>query len=298
MKISVIIPTHDRFDSLCRTIDSIRRQKLTTEIEIIVIDDASNPPIPPLDRDIKLLRFDRNVGACVGRNAGVKASTGEVLLFIDDDAETVDEHGLSRVIDWFATNPKLGALGFRQLTSEQQVHYMQPANSDVAVYTGVFFAYGCAIRREAFELVGGLNEEFGYYYEEIEFALKIFAAGYDIIYDPKSIVIHHQDDRHRNWANIHRKTTHNALLSYLIHYPLFMLPALIPKRLHLHARQINYQARPFLADLYYLITELFGRRKYIKSHRQPLSWSKILDFHNLCNNAVPIEELQEVIAGA
>jgi GT2 family glycosyltransferase len=294
MKISVIIPTHDRYDSLCRTLDSIRSQKLATDLEIIVIDDASNPPIPPLDPDIKLLRFDRNVGACVGRNAGVKASTGEILLFIDDDAETIDESSFNRVIDWFNTYPKLGVLGFRQLTPQQQIHYMQPANSEVSVYTGVFFAYGCAIRREAFELVSGLNEEFGYYYEEIEFALKIFAAGYDIIYDPKSIVIHHQDDRHRNWSNIRRKTTHNALLSYFIHYPLLMLPGLIPKRLYFHARQMDYQLGPFLADLRYLTTELFSRRNYIRTHRQPLPWSKILGFHNLCNHTIPTEELQGI----
>ena len=294
MKISVIIPTHDRYDSLCRTIDSIRRQKLAAEIEIVVIDDASNPPIPPLDPDIKLLRFEQNVGACVGRNAGVKASTGEILLFIDDDAETIDDNSLNRVIDWFTTYPKLGALGFRQLTSQQQVHYMQPANADVSVYTGVFFAYGCAIRRTAFESVGGLNEEFGYYYEEIEFSLKIFAAGYNVIYDPDSIVIHHQDDRHRNWSHIRRKTTHNALLSYFLHYPLLMLPGLIPKRLHLHARQMDYRLLPFLTDLRYLITELFGRRNYITSHRQPLPWSKIVGFHQLCNKAIPIDKLEGV----
>ena len=294
MKVSVIIATHDRYDSLCRTIDSIRRQKLAAELEIIVIDDASNPPIPPLAPDIKLLRFDRNVGACVGRNAGVKASTGEILLFIDDDAETIDDDSLNRVIDWFAKYPKLGALGFRQLTPQQQVHYMQPANSDVSVYTGVFFAYCCAIRREAFELVRGLNEEFGYYYEEIEFGLKIFAAGYDIIYDPESMVIHHQDDRHRNWANIRRKTTHNALLSYFIHYPLLMLPGLIIKRLYLHARQMDYRLGSFLADIRYLIAELFGRRNYITTHRQPLPWSKIIDFHRLCNNTIPTSKLHEI----
>lgn len=290
MKVSAIVPTHDRYDSLCRTLASVRRQNYDIDIEFIVIDDASNPPLPPLPDDVKVIRFDNNVGACVGRNSGVKVASGDLLLFIDDDAEFISEDSLSRAVEWFTNWPELGAVGFRQLTPDRQVHYMQPANTEVPVRSGIFFAYGCMVRREAFETVHGLNEEFGYYYEEIEFSLKLLSSGYEVIYDPELMVIHHQDDRHRNWTNIRRKTTCNACLSYLIHYPSLMLIGLIPKRLLFHAQQLDYQIGMWLSDIYWVSGELWSRRGYVLNHRKPLSWSVIQRFHSLCNHPKPISK--------
>jgi GT2 family glycosyltransferase len=291
MKISAIVPTHDRYDSLCRTLDSIRLQTNGIDVELVVIDDASNPPIPLPSTDIKLVRFDKNVGACIGRNSGVNICSGDLLLFIDDDAELINEDTLIRAVQWFTNWPELGVVGFRQLTPERKVHYMQPANTEIPVRSGVFFSYGCLVRREAFDIVKGFNEEFGYYYEEIELSLKLLSAGYEVIYDPTLVVIHHQDDRHRNWANIRRKITCNALLSYLIHYPYFMLFGLIPKRLFFHAQQIDYQIGQWLSDIQWVSGELFRRRSYIFNNHKAISLSTIKRFHALCNypEAIPSE---------
>jgi len=293
VRITAIIPTRGRIDSLCRALDSIRRQIFAGGVEIIVVDDMSDPPLPALPADVKVIRFEEHVGACAARNAGARVARGDFLLFMDDDAELITLDDLGRAVDWFAHWPKLGVIGFRQLTPDKQVHYMQPVAADEPVRTGLFFSYGCLVRRQAYEALRGMNEEFGYYYEEVEFTLKLYAAGYDIIYDPTLMVIHHQDKRHRDLVYIYRQLARNACLSYLIHYPALMLPPLFFKRLCLYGK-LTGRRFPKPVDVWWLIVELFRLRGYVWRNRKPLRWSVIRGFHHACGRADRIDpELTE-----
>jgi GT2 family glycosyltransferase len=288
VRISAIIPTRGRVDSLCRALDSIRRQNFPEGVEMIVVDDMSDPPLPALPGDVKVIRFEEHVGACAARNAGARTARGDFLLFMDDDAELIALDDLSRAVDWFAHRPKLALIGFRQLTPDQQIHYMQPVHADEPVRTGLFFSYGCLVRRQAYEELRGMNEEFVYYYEEVEFSLRLHAGGYFIIYDPALMVIHHQDNRHRDLAYIHHQIARNACLSYLIHYPALMLPALFLRRLHLYG-SLNGRRFAKPADVWRVIVELFRLRGYVWRNRKPLGWLVIRGFHDACGRADRID---------
>jgi GT2 family glycosyltransferase len=289
MNISVVIPTRGRYDMLCQAIESVRRQNYMGRVEIIVVDDASDPPLANLPDDIKRLTFEHAMGACAARNAAAKVANGELLLCMDDDAELVDPNDFTRAANWFIARPQLAVVGFRQLTSEKENHYSQPATATVPVKTGLFYGYAFMIRRDTFLEVGGMNEEFGYYHEETELSLKLYAHGYEIFYDPALAAIHHEDSRHRNWSQIRLRTTRNALLKYLIHYPLWILPIMMTRRVVHYARQ-SYGSfvLPF-ADVKWLSKELFSRFDYIRNHRKPLAWSTIRQFHALCKNYQEIE---------
>lgn len=287
VQVTAIIPTRGRLASLHRTLDSIRRQNFASGYELIVVDDASEPPLQALPGDVKVLRFERNVGACVARNAGARAARGELLLFMDDDAEIESPNVLAAAVDWFAKHSRLGAVGFRQLRPNRQVHNMQPAVAEVPVRTGLFFSYGCVVPRRVYEAIGGMNEAFGYYHEEVEFSLKLYASGYDVIYDPTLMVIHHEDGLHRNVKYIRRQSARNACLSYLIHYPAWMLPALMLKRLHLYAR-LGGGWFPGPADIWWFAKELFRQRDYVWQNRKSLGWSVVRGFHSECGKAEPI----------
>jgi GT2 family glycosyltransferase len=288
MNISIVIPTRGRYDLLCQAIDSVRRQDYSGKVEIIVVDDASDPPLPDLPEDIKLLKFERQIGACAARNLAAKVATGELLLCMDDDAELVNPSDLTKAADWFINHPKLAVVGFRQLTPQRENHYLQPAAAVTPVKTGSFHGYACMIRREAFLAVGGMNEEFGYYFEEPELSLKLCASGYEIYYDPDLAAIHYQDNRHRDWDKIRLRTTRNVLLSYLLHYPLWVLPLFFLKRIFFHVQSTEQSFLPLFSDLKWIIQELISRFDYIRITRKPLSWSAIRKFHALCNNAEPI----------
>lgn len=87
MKISVIIPTFNRANLICYTLDSITISN--TEIfEIIVVDDGSTDNTEELVRsNYPTVRFikQENQGAPTARNLGLKESKGDYVLFLDSD---------------------------------------------------------------------------------------------------------------------------------------------------------------------------------------------------------------------
>ncbi|MDQ5846818.1 MAG: glycosyltransferase [Acidobacteriota bacterium] len=85
-RISVIIPTYDRPDVLPGAVESARAAG--TDVEIIVVDDASIDDTREVCRglkDIKYVRLERNQGVAGARNVGILASTGKYVAFLDDD---------------------------------------------------------------------------------------------------------------------------------------------------------------------------------------------------------------------
>jgi glycosyltransferase involved in cell wall biosynthesis len=85
-KVSLIIPTHDRPQLLPRAVESARAAG--TDVEIIVIDDASTDETAEVCRslnNIKYVRVERNQGVAGARNIGIFLSTARYVAFLDDD---------------------------------------------------------------------------------------------------------------------------------------------------------------------------------------------------------------------
>ena len=88
--VSVVVPTQNRLSMLARAVDSALRQSLDP-IEIIVVDDGSNPPLDrsglPADERIHVIRNESRSGASAARNRGLRVARGELVAFLDDDDE-------------------------------------------------------------------------------------------------------------------------------------------------------------------------------------------------------------------
>lgn len=89
--VSVVVPTHERADTLQRAIESVLSQTIT-DIELIVVDDASTDGTEAVVREyddprIKYLKHDENCGGSAARNTGVDAAEGKFVAFLDDDDE-------------------------------------------------------------------------------------------------------------------------------------------------------------------------------------------------------------------
>lgn len=85
-KVSVIIPTHSRPELLPKAVASARAAG--TEVEIIVVDDASidaTAAVCTALSDIRYVRIERNQGVAGARNIGIFVSQGEYIAFLDDD---------------------------------------------------------------------------------------------------------------------------------------------------------------------------------------------------------------------
>jgi glycosyltransferase involved in cell wall biosynthesis len=85
-RISVIIVTYNRPKEVKEAVDSLVNQSVRP-FEIIIIDDASSPPLRmKVDgSEMKLIRFDKEIGLSRARNYGIDVARGEYVAFIDDD---------------------------------------------------------------------------------------------------------------------------------------------------------------------------------------------------------------------
>ncbi len=101
-KISVIIPVYNNAEHIADTIDSVIKQKFR-EHEIIVVNDGS-PDTEQLERQLKLRLEDiiyikqRNCGAGVARNTGIKNARGEVIAFLDGDDQWMPDFLASQYV--------------------------------------------------------------------------------------------------------------------------------------------------------------------------------------------------------
>ncbi|MBZ0135239.1 MAG: glycosyltransferase [Planctomycetes bacterium] len=94
MRVSVIIPTFNRAALLARAVDSVLDQDWRP-LELVIIDDGSSDETPSVldalgrkadEADVRLLAIRQpNKGDAGARNAGIDASTGDWIAFLDDD---------------------------------------------------------------------------------------------------------------------------------------------------------------------------------------------------------------------
>lgn len=93
-RFSVVIPTYNRRRFVVKAIDSVLNQTCR-DCEIIVVDDGSTDGtaamLEPYCQAITLLRQE-NAGVSVARNAGIRATTGEWIAFLDSDDEWTPEY--------------------------------------------------------------------------------------------------------------------------------------------------------------------------------------------------------------
>jgi glycosyltransferase involved in cell wall biosynthesis len=108
--VSIIIPTYNRAHVLCRAVSSVLCQTIT-DIEIVVVDDASDDGSEQLDIfterqrvPIRYVRLDAHYGVATARNRGVAVSQAQWLAFLDSDDQWYPAK-LEQQVRWHQENP-------------------------------------------------------------------------------------------------------------------------------------------------------------------------------------------------
>lgn len=217
MKISVIIPTHNRKRTLELCLRSITHQTHPAH-EIFVIDDASTDEtelmISKLFPTINFIRLTKNSGPAAARNQGIKRSSGDLVAFTDDDCIPAQDW-LEKHLQHYQ-DPKTGAVGGPQIPillnfydKFDMAHYTQPFYSEVQRFKQVAGRYFLAtsnmsMRKELFEKVGLFDERFllpsG---EDFDLSKRIVQTGqYHLILDPQLKVKHLKSQNFKSYLKM------------------------------------------------------------------------------------------------
>jgi GT2 family glycosyltransferase len=204
LTLSIIILSHNRPDALEKTLSALTSDPALKGAEIIVADNASNEGT--LDRlrvkfrDARFIDLPENKGIA-GFNAGVSRAKGDVVLILDDDARPAPGV-IDKAVALLASRPDLAAVA---------LHPRHPGNERsewpfvVSDGTGKLssacpwstptdrfpvMGSGNLVRRDAWSRVGGYEEPFFLYRNDVDLALKLLASGDGVYFDPAWVVWH------------------------------------------------------------------------------------------------------------
>jgi GT2 family glycosyltransferase len=140
-----------------------------------------------------------NLGVAEGRNRAATLGHGRVLIALDNDAIFADSGTAARAVALLGEQPRLAALGFRIMngdgTDEDHASWGYPqvlrARAAERFACATFVGAGHAIRRAAWDAVGGYDPALFFTWEEFDFALRAIDQGWQLIH-AGDIAVHHK----------------------------------------------------------------------------------------------------------
>jgi GT2 family glycosyltransferase len=211
----VILTMGDRPAELARAISSAQALDGPC-VEVIVVRNGG-AALPVVPSGVTTLCLPENVGVPAGRNAGVAACSGDVVMFLDDDGWYADPGLAEHVAGRFAADPALAVLSFRVTGPDggfggrwhvPRLRVGDPGRSAPAT---TFSGGACAIRRAAYLEVGGQPDRFFFMHEEIDQAWRLLDHGYRIEYDAGARMCHPPVGNSRH-AGFYRIEARNRVL--------------------------------------------------------------------------------------
>jgi GT2 family glycosyltransferase len=231
----VVLSQGTRFAELQATVRSVLEQEAVA-VHVVVVGNGWTPTgLPDV---VGTVALPDNVGIPEGRNVGARAVEGDVLFFLDDDAQPVGKDFLARVVAEFDGDPRLGVLQPRSVDPAgapphpRHVPRLGGRGPDRPGDVAGFWEGGSLVRRRAFEAAGGWPGSFFYGHEGIELAWRVIDDGYRVRYQPAVGVLNppadpfrgerhrYLDGRNRVWV-----ARRNLPLPFLVAYVLVWLAA-------------------------------------------------------------------------
>ncbi len=204
MKISVIIPTHNRSGILAKTLLNLSEQQFDELWEVIVVN---NRCMDNTDEVVRRQRFsvpmrlirEEKPGVAAARNAGIAVAQGQYIVLLDDDI-LVEPDFLRRHYDLLLSSPGCWIMGQSVNLPEQNAtpfgKYRQTLYGYIPRESDGGEAYWMAgnnvsLPRSDWERLGGFDERFyGASVEDYDFAIRAWDAGIKILFRPSIVAIH------------------------------------------------------------------------------------------------------------
>lgn len=247
LQLSIIIVNYNVRDFLHQAIRSLDKARAGLRSEIIVVDNASADGSVEMLRSrfprIRVLASTVNLGFARANNLALKMAKGEYVLLINPDT-VVQEDTLRVMLEFFRQNPNAGLAGCKILNPDgsfqlacrrgfptpwvaftklsglaslmpktrafgkYNLTYRDVDQScEVDAVSGSFMM----IRKKVVEEVGGLDEEFFMYGEDLDWCYRIQHAGWKIFYEPRTSIIHYKGESTRRSSLNEIRTFYEAM---------------------------------------------------------------------------------------
>lgn len=294
--LSIIIVSWNVRDLLRNCLASIARGRGKLDVEVIVVDGASADGSAAMVRDVfpwvHLVACTENVGFPRGNNIGLAAANGRFLLLLNPDTE-VGADTLTRMHAYLAAHDDIGVLGpqlrypdgriqssrrrFPRLTTAffestwlQSLapqgllrHYYAADLPDDAI-ADVDWVMGAAmlLPRAVVDAVGGMDEAYFMYSEELDWCRRIKEMGWRVVYYPDAQVVHHEGKSSEQATTARHLNFQRAKLRYFRKY---------------HGRFPAMLLRIFLLKSYAFQLFVEGI-KGVLGHKRPLRWQRVQSY--------------------
>lgn len=233
--VSVIIPNKDHLDDLTRCLESMENVNNYHNVEYIVVENNSVledtfEGYKELEKKygdkFKLVRWDGMFNYSAINNFGARYAKGEYILLLNNDTSVIEPDSLRCMLAQ-CQRAEVGIVGAKLLYDDDTVQHAGVIIGYQGVaghaFTGIgddvygYFARAvlsqelsavtaaCLLtKRSVFDEVGGLDESFEVAFNDIDYCMKVRAAGYKIIYDPHA-KLHHYEYKSRGAEDTGKK---------------------------------------------------------------------------------------------
>lgn len=214
--VTVVIPTYGDPALVAEAVQSVRRSTKRARVRIIVADDASSTEHVQALR--RLRGVDRRILGTTNRGFAANANRGLAAVDPGHDVVLLNSDIIARNPDWLAflqheaySAPDIGIVGARLLYPDGRIQHAGvhrnvgapqwfdhrfrfqsahhgPANvpCDVIGVTGACMY----VRRDVLDAIGLLDERYPMAYEDVDWCLRAWQAGYRVRYQPRAVLEH------------------------------------------------------------------------------------------------------------
>ncbi|WP_370476752.1 glycosyltransferase family 2 protein [Tamlana flava] len=217
MKLSIVILNYNvrHFLELC--LKSVESAITNLDAEIIVVDNDSEDDSCQMVKDlfpqVNLIENKDNLGFSKGNNAGVSKAKGKYLCILNPDT-VVAEDTFEKLLAFAESKTKLGAVGCKLINggglflpeSKRNIPYVRAAVKKIFGNPSEYYANHIGqneigkidilvgafmfLKRQVYNEVGGFDEDYFMYGEDIDLSYRILKSGYDNYYFGAITAIH------------------------------------------------------------------------------------------------------------
>lgn len=240
ISLSIIIVSWNVSQLLQNCLDSIYKNRGILNLQVIVVDSGSADDSCEMVRahfpQVTLFDMQENVGFPKGNNIGLQAAVGQNILLLNPDTVVIAD-AIPKMLSFLEQNPAVGLVGpmlrypngdiqssrrrfpavstglfestwFETLAPPKLLknYYMQDKPDNEICEADWVMGAAMLTTREAVERIGGMDERYFMYSEELDWCKRIKTAGYKIFWYPDAEIIHYQgasSDQASTFRHIH-----------------------------------------------------------------------------------------------